>query len=106
MSFYIRIARVSFDNVPSANQIVTIEHRLTSDPDIIGSYTVDTTTQVVDVYGYLVPPFVITGLSSSTSYTVKIINNCDGSFIEREYNTADCPDGNTITGTTGGGNPF
>lgn len=106
MSFYIRIAHIVFDNTPSENQQITIKHRLTSDPDVDGSYTTDTTTQVVGVDGYLLPPYVITGLLSGTGYTVKIINNCDNSEFTMDYETNDCPEINTIAGTTGGGNPF
>lgn len=103
---YIRIARVVFDNPPSENQLVTIKHRLSSDPDVDGSYTTDIVGQEINVYGYLLPPLVIDGLLSGELYTVKIINPCDDSEIEQEYLMGDCPDVDTITAISGGGNPI
>lgn len=99
---YIRINKINWTTNPSANQTVSIQHKVTG--GVYGAF--DTITQVVDVNGFLLPYFLITGLLSNTSYTVKISNNCGGTPIEQVYITPNCPDPVTISGTGGGGVPF
>lgn len=103
----IKLSTVEFENLPAAPVQVTVKHRLTSAPDVDGSYTTDSTTAIVNEDGEFDPEFFIEGLLFGTSYTVKIISNCDvANFITEEFITpAMCPDVEGITGTTGGGNP-
>lgn len=106
MGNFIQINRIEYATPPSVNQIVIIKHRLTSAPDVPSSYSIDSSNVEVDVFGYLIPPFMITGLILGQSYTVVITNYCNGSSVSQEYVVSDCPDANVITGTTGGGNPY
>lgn len=103
----IRLTTVAFASLPAAPIQVTVKHRLTSAADVEGSYTTDSTTAMVNTAGEFDPEFFIEGLLFGTSYTVKIISNCDvTNFITQAFTTpAMCPDADGITATTGGGNP-
>lgn len=80
---YITITSVSFSPPATGPQTITIRHRLTSDPDIPGSYTLDSTTVAVQQSGTLVTPFSIFGLSDNTSYTIKCNDNCSSSSFQQ-----------------------
>jgi len=75
-------------------KVVTIRHRLTSDPDVTGSYVVDTTTLEVPVSGVFTQPFFITGLLNGTSYTVAIKSACGTVDFKQAFTTpCTCPAG-------------
>jgi hypothetical protein len=97
----ITLTNASFIATPGANQTVTVKHRLTSDPDVAGSYTTDTTNAVVLPNGNFVTPVVISGLSNNTSYTVWVSNNCGGNGVKKSFTTPlpGCVDITDITGT-------
>lgn len=106
---FIQINTVTLTPTPTTNKLVTVMHRLTSDPDIPASYNVDSTTLNVPVGGVLAAPFIINSLLDSTSYTVKIFDDC-GDFYHAYTTTiitsnSDCPAIVGIIGT-GYGNPF
>lgn len=92
---YIRVTAVTFSTPPSGIISVTIEYRLTSDPDIPGSYTTAGTGIPVNTDGTLVSPFNITGLTDGVSYTVKITPQCGGGSDQEAFIT-----GITTTTTT------
>jgi len=97
----IPINSIVFSTPPASPKVVTIKHKLTSDPDVNASYTTDTTTLSVPVNGDISPDFVISGLLDETSYTVKIFTNCGGGSIMQDIVTGVvCPD---VTGITGVG---
>lgn len=83
---FIQINTVTLAPAPTIPKLVTVMHRLTSNPDIIGNYIVDTTSLVVPVGGVLNSPFIISSLLDSTSYTVKIFDDC-GSFYKSYVTT-------------------
>lgn len=72
----ITLSSVTFTQTPGGNQTATIRHRLTSDADVSGNYTTDTTTQTILTDGTLSPAYTISGLANSTSYTVWITSSC------------------------------
>lgn len=74
----ITISSITFASTPSVNQNVKIRYRLTSDPDVVGSYTLVTASLSVPPSGVLTTPVVISGLAEGTSYTIWITNNCGG----------------------------
>lgn len=80
---YITITSVTFSPPATGPQTITIRHRLTSDPDIPGSYTLDSSSVAVNQDGTLVAPFVIPGLLDNTSYTVKCNDNCSSSSFQQ-----------------------
>lgn len=79
---------------------VIVRHRLTADPDVIGSYTTDTTTAVLLTNGTFQAPVVITGLLNSTEYTVWVKPPC-GPGAKVNYTTPgpSCVDVVGIIGT-------
>lgn len=102
----IKLETVEFENLPAEPIEVTVKHRLTSAPDVDGSYTIDSEEAIVNPDGEFDPEFFIEGLMFGTSYTVKVISNCDeDNFVTQVYVTPSfCPDVTGIVGTTGGGN--
>ena len=102
MPAQITLTTATFNTPTGANQIVTVKYRLGSDPDVDGSYTTVTTTAPITPDGNFTPPVVITGLLTGTAYVVKVINNCNGSFVNKPFLTPlpNCVDLTTIEGTT------
>ncbi len=100
---FIQINSVGLTPSPTTDTLVQVWHRLTSDPDVPANYNVDSVTLNVPVGGTLASPFYIKSLLDSTSYTVKIFDDC-GDFY-RAYTTIkvtaepDCPAVSTIIGT-------
>lgn len=89
----ITIEQVAFDTLVSADQVLTIEHKLATDPDT--SFVIDTTSAPVLPDGTLDPAFVISGLLYETYYTVRISNSCGvGAVAYRTFLTGEnpCPD--------------
>lgn len=80
---FITISSVTFSPPATGPQTITIRHRLTADPDIAGSYTLDSSNVAVNQNGTLVTPFVISGLLDNTSYTVKCNDNCSVSSFQQ-----------------------
>lgn len=101
----INLASVSFPGgIPPAEPMtgVIIRYRLTADPDVIGSYTLVTSTAVILTNGnFQDAPIQITGLDPDTSYTVWVKPECGNGF-KKAYVTpaASCVDITDITGTT------
>lgn len=79
----ITITSVTFSPPAVGPQTITIRHRLTSDPDIAGSYTLDSSNVPVNQDGTLVSPFVIPGLADNISYTIKCNDNCSVSSFQQ-----------------------
>lgn len=100
MSAQITLTNATFNTTPAINQIVTVKYRLGSDPDVDGSYTTVTTTAPITPAGVFSPPVVISGLLNNTSYVVKVINNCNGSFVNVPFTTP-LPTCVNLTGITG-----
>ena len=75
---YIRLTNVTFSPAPSGDVTVTVKYRLTSDPDVPGSYTTVTTTATVNSSGVFTPTVSIGGLTDGVSYTVVVTPNCGG----------------------------
>ena len=97
---FIKLTGVNFSPVPLSSKIMTIKHRLTSDPDISGSYTIDSTTVESGIDGTFTAPFYILGLLNGTSYTVEINSNCGGLAFEHVFTTAcNCSAGFVANGT-------
>lgn len=72
----ITLNSVTFATTPAGAQTATVKHRLTSDADVSGSYTTDSTTVNIATNGTLSTPLVISGLANSTSYTLWITTSC------------------------------
>ncbi len=103
---YIRISAITWVTPPSSAKVSTIKHRLTSDPDVPGSYTTDSTTTSIEVSGDIIPDVDILGLADETSYTVKINSNCGGASATQVFTTGIvCPDVSGIAGTGNAGAP-
>jgi hypothetical protein len=98
----ITLNSVGLSTTPGVNQTVTVRYRLTSDPDVIGSYTLVTATAVVLPNGNFSSPVVISSLLNDTSYTVWVQNNCAGTGFKKSFTTPlpICVDITDITGTT------
>lgn len=94
----ITLNSVTFVQTPGGSQTATIKHRLTSDADVSGSYTTDTTSQTILADGTLSPAYTINGLNNSTSYTVWITSSC-ASY--KEAFTTPAPLCSNITDITG-----
>lgn len=91
---FIKITKVNFNPDPISPKTVTIRHRLTSAPDVSGSYTTDSIDVAVNIDGTFVETFWILNLLNETSYTVKIDTNCgEFSFQEEFVTTCNCPEG-------------
>lgn len=104
MSAIISLTAITFaGNVIPAAPItdVVIKYRLTSDPDVSGSYTTFTTTAVINTDGTLQgAPVIISGLLFNTSYTVWIKPPCGNGFKKAFVTAAPgCVDVTEITGT-------
>ncbi len=103
---YIRLASITWITPPSSAKVCTISHRLTSDPDIAGSYTTDSVATTVQVNGDIIPDFDILGLLDETNYTVKVSSNCGGASAQQAFTTGIvCPDISVITGSGNAGAP-
>lgn len=90
----IKITSVGFDPTPLSPKTLVIKHRLTSDPDVDGSYITDGTDVPVGIDGILSPEFVISGLLNGTSYTVSVVSSCGGVNAKQEFVTeCGCPSG-------------
>lgn len=97
------ITKINFSSPPSVNQVCSVFHKKTAEPD--SAYVLDSATVAVQPNGTFVSPFVIPGLDYSTSYTFKVVNNCGGAgdTIVAVTPADPCPDITGITGTTGVG---
>lgn len=103
MSAKITLTSIPLQLVPGVNQVFTIKYRLTTAPDVPGSYTIVSTTQVVNTSGVLVPQLVIPGLLNGTGYTVRADNNCNAAYtVQQPYITPlpSCVAPTSIVGTT------
>lgn len=98
-----QITQITWNNTPAVNQTVSISHKITGQPD--SSYVLDSNSVQVQPNGVLVSPYTITGLLYSTSYTIKITNNCGGSGVTIPITTGanPCPDVTAITGNVSNG---
>ncbi len=100
---FIQINSVSLSPAPTTDKLVTVMHRLTSDPDVPASYNTDTVSLNVPVGGILASPYIISSLLDNTSYTVKIFDDC-GDFYRAYITTivtddASCPAVASIIGS-------
>lgn len=76
----ITLTSVTLSGTPVFNQVVNIKIRLTSDPNIAGSYT-DEGNFTVFPNGNFTFPVIISGLADATSYTLWVTSACsDSSF--------------------------
>lgn len=80
---------------PVGNQTIDIKYRKTSDPDIAGSYT-DNGDVIVLPNGNLYTPLIISGLLSSTSYTVVATSICANSIFTKAFTTPIIPPSATV----------
>ncbi len=99
----INLNNVSFPgDPPGANMTgVTIRWRLTSDPDVIGSYTTHTNAAVILTNGnFQGAPIVIPVPDYNTSYTVWVFTTC-GNGAKKAFVTpaASCVDVTDMDGT-------
>jgi len=97
------ITSITWNNTPAVNQTVSVFHKVQGQPDT--SYILDSNNVQIQPNGVLVSPYTITGLSYSTSYTIKISNNCGGSGITLNITTGanPCPDITAIVGSVSNG---
>lgn len=93
------ITKVDFTSPPLVNQVCSIWHKKTAEPD--SSYVLDSANVLVQPTGVLVAPYTIPNLDYSTNYTVKVTNNCGGAGDTVSFVTPanPCPDITNITGT-------
>lgn len=82
---FILITALTFNSSPGTPQTVSIYHKLASDPDVQGSYTLDSNNVQVQANGFLFTPFVIPNLVDGVLYTVKAINNCGGNGFAANF---------------------
>lgn len=104
MPAQINLTSIAFaGNIPPSAPMtgVIIRHRLTSDPDVIGSYITDRTDAVINTDGtFAGAPIVIGGLLYGVSYTVWIIPPCaPGTKAVFVTPAPGCVDVTAITGT-------
>lgn len=97
----ITISNLTWSATPGVNQIVDVRYRLTSDPDVIGSYITVATNLSVPASGTLTSPLVIGSLLNNTSYTVWVQNTCAGAGYKKAFITPlpTCVEITDITGT-------
>lgn len=95
----ITLTSVTFDSTPASAQTATVKHRLTSDADISGSYTTDSTSVSIGTNGTLSTPLVISGLANNTSYTLWITTSC--ASFKKAFTTplVECATINNMTAT-------
>lgn len=94
------IERIAFDIPVSTEQVITVAHKVATQPD--SNFVIDTTTQAVGTDGVLNPALVITGLAYDTYYTVRVSNSCgDGRVAYETFKTGvnPCPDIAHVYGT-------
>lgn len=103
MAAKITLLTATLAAVPGVNQTATVMYRLTSAPDVPGSYTTVTTSAPILPNGTFSPSVVIGSLLYNTSYTVRTINNCDESTVDKVFVTPlpSCVQITDIIGTTG-----
>jgi hypothetical protein len=68
---YLNITTVTFDTIPSSPQTVTVEYKLSS----AGSYTLYSTSIVVDINGNVITP-VSLPVNIGDTYDVQVLGNC------------------------------
>ena len=100
---YITLQSVTFSGTPAGTQLVEIMYRLTSDPDVIGSYTVLPGLYTIQTNGDISPDVNITGLLDRESYTVRIIPECGGGSHDIEITTGNVNEGLVYYGTKSSG---
>jgi hypothetical protein len=93
------LTEFDFNVTPPSQQTATVKYRLTSQPDVEANYTTVTTNAIVNTDGTLVTPVTISGLASTTSYTVYCYNNCGGVGMKEVFITPGptCPAGYTLS---------
>lgn len=85
MSAKIIITSVDFDLVPGVNQVATVKYKRSDQPD--SAFITVTTTQVIEEDGTLAPTLEITGLLNGIEYTVRISDNCNNIYVDKEFTT-------------------
>ena len=99
----INLTSVSFPGDPPAAPMtgVIIRYRITSDPDVLGSYTTVTNSAVILVNGnFQGAPIVVNVPDYNETYTVWVKTQCGNGF-KKEFETpgASCVDVDDIVGT-------
>lgn len=103
---HIRIDSIPLSPVPAASKQVTVKYRLTSAPDVDGSYTLATTLTIQPDGSFIGSPYYIEGLLDETSYTVRAKTTCGGGQFDRIFVTGIlCPDITAINGEAFAGDP-
>lgn len=94
-----RITKIDWTSPPSTSQVVTIQHKIMTDPD--SSYVTDTNSLLVPISGVLTTPFDVGPLDFSTTYTIRGSNNCGGVLFTKNVAVPanPCPAITDITGT-------
>lgn len=86
MSAKITVTHADFNLVPGVNQVATVKYKKKVDPD--SSYVTVTTTAVIDMgTGNFTPPVEITGLLNGIIYTVRVSDNCNNIFVDKDFTT-------------------
>jgi hypothetical protein len=101
MSAKITLTHADFDLVPGANQVATVKYKQQSQPD--SSFVTWTTTAIIDMgTGNFTPPVEITGLLNGISYTVRVSDNCNNIYVDKNFLTplSACVAITDITGVT------
>jgi hypothetical protein len=76
---------ITWSTPPDSDKQVTVMYKLKSAPDIPSSYVIVGTGVFVRANGLFLQPYVISGLDSSKSYTVKVISICGGYSATKDF---------------------
>jgi hypothetical protein len=96
----ITITSIAYEGLVTVPQIVTVSHKVASDPDT--SFIVDTTNQAVTINGQFDPALTISGLFFDTHYTVMVANSCGNglvAYLTIKTDANPCPDISQVYGT-------
>lgn len=96
----ITITSIAYDGLAAAAQVVTVSHKLSTDPDT--GFIVDTTTQAVTINGQFDPALTISGLLFDTHYTIMVANSCGAAkvaYLTIKTDANPCPDIAQVYGT-------
>lgn len=80
----ITLTSLTFNAVPSGNQLVHLKWRLTSDPDIPGSYT-DIPDATVNTSGTIISPSPYTFTVPDDSITLVATNDCSTNEFSKDF---------------------
>lgn len=93
------LTKLTFQTEPNQSQIVTVKHRLQSEPDDDFSYVIDSVNTVVTSNGTFSPEFIIVNILSDQSYVVRVVTSC-GTYYDKMFSTVPPTTTTTSTSTT------